>query len=90
MNKTIQALEEAVSITKGEIPAARLTTNGHTYVPLVEYERLRAKLFKIQCEQLRVATSTSMTRSAMREGAMDTRNEIIAILGGDQQTAQEK
>lgn len=42
--------------------------------------RLRAALFKIQCEQLRIASATDMTRSAMREAAMDTRNEIIKLL----------
>lgn len=47
MSKIIQAMEEAVAIAKGEIPAARITTNGHTYVPLKEYERLRAALQQI-------------------------------------------
>ena len=46
----------------------------------VEIERLRAALFKIQTEQLRIASSTDMTRLAMREAAMETRNEIIQIL----------
>lgn len=45
-----------------------------------EIVRLRAALFKIQTEQLRVATSTDMTRNAMRDGAMETRNEIVEIL----------
>lgn len=47
-------------------------------------ERLRAALFKIQCEQLRIATATDMTRPAMREAAMDTRNEIIKVLAVEQ------
>lgn len=49
-----------------------------------EIERLRAALFKIQCEQLRIATATDMTRPAMREAAMDTRNEIIKVLAVEQ------
>lgn len=49
-----------------------------------ENARLRAELFKIQCQQLRVATATDMTRLAMREAAMDTRNEIIKVLAGEQ------
>jgi hypothetical protein len=47
---------------------------------LKEIERLRAALFKIQTEQLRIASATDMTRPAMREAAMETRNEIIEIL----------
>lgn len=46
-----------------------------------EITRLRKFLFKIQCEQLRIASATDMTRPAMREAAMETRNEIIEILG---------
>lgn len=45
-----------------------------------EVVRLRTALFKIQCEQLAIACATDMTRPAMREAAMETRNEIIAIL----------
>lgn len=47
---------------------------------LKEIERLRAALFKIQTEQLRIASATDMTRPAMREAALETRNEIIEIL----------
>lgn len=45
-----------------------------------EIGRLVTALFKIQCEQLRIASATDMTRPAMREAAMETRNEIIEIL----------
>lgn len=45
-----------------------------------EIVRLRVFLFKIQCEQLRIASATDMTRPAMREAAMETRNEIIQVL----------
>lgn len=50
----------------------------------LEIARLRAALFKIQCDQLRIASATDMTRGAMREAAMETRNEIIAVLGNQQ------
>lgn len=32
MNKIIQGAEEAVAVARGEIPAARITINGHAYV----------------------------------------------------------
>lgn len=49
-------------------------------VLLADRDRLRAALFEIQCQQLRIASATDMTRPAMREAAMETRNEIIAVL----------
>lgn len=32
-NKILNGLEEALAFTNGEAPAARLTINGHQYVP---------------------------------------------------------
>jgi hypothetical protein len=45
-----------------------------------EVERLRALLFKIQCNQLDYAT-TGRSHLALRRNAMRTRNEIAAALG---------
>lgn len=45
-----------------------------------EIERLRAALFKIQTQQLNIASNTDMTRLMFREAAMDTRDAIIKIL----------
>lgn len=47
MNKITAALEEAVEIAKGEKPAARITVNGHQYVPEAEVEHLRAEIGKL-------------------------------------------
>ena len=33
MNKIIEGMEEALAFERGEAPAARLTINGHAYVP---------------------------------------------------------
>ena len=38
--KLIKSAEEAIKVASGEIPAARITVNGHTYVPLSEYNRV--------------------------------------------------
>lgn len=42
--KILRAAREAVDVAKGKLPAARITIRGHTYVPLAEYNRLRAAL----------------------------------------------
>lgn len=44
MSKIVEGMTEALAVAKGEQPAARITINGHTYVPLADYERLRAAL----------------------------------------------
>ena len=45
-----------------------------------EIKRLRKFLVRISGWQDRVAKSTTMTRMAMREGAADTRDEILKFL----------
>lgn len=42
--KLIESGHQAVKIASGEEPAARIHINGHVYVPLVEYELLRAAI----------------------------------------------
>jgi hypothetical protein len=42
MTDIVKGVQEALAVAKGEQPAARVHMNGHTYVPLEEYERLRA------------------------------------------------
>lgn len=49
-DKVLKSLEEAVSIAKGEIPAARITINGHTYAPAAEIERLTAENERLRRE----------------------------------------
>lgn len=38
-NKIIQAASEALAFARGEQSAARLTVNGHTYVPLANISK---------------------------------------------------
>lgn len=42
----IEGAKEALAIAKGEIPAARITINGHAYVPETELDAVKAKLAK--------------------------------------------
>lgn len=51
---------------------------------LDEIVRLRAALFKIQCEQLDWGTDTARSAKSHRENAMATRDRIIAILSDPQ------
>lgn len=44
MNKLIEGAKEALAVAGGETPAASIYHNGHRYVAMEEYERLRAKL----------------------------------------------
>ena len=38
--KLIKAAHEAVAVAKGEIPAARITIGGHTYVPVSQIDKV--------------------------------------------------
>jgi hypothetical protein len=49
-----------------------------------EIERLRAALFKIQCEQLDRATNTVRSARSHRALAMGTRDRIIEVLHANQ------
>ena len=42
--RLIEGAKEALAVARGEQPAARLHHNGHTYVPLAEFEALSAAL----------------------------------------------
>lgn len=42
----IEAAQEAVSVAKGDIPAARITVAGHSYVPEAEVVRLREAMVR--------------------------------------------
>lgn len=40
--RIIEGMTEAVAVANGEVPAARLHINGHTYVPLVVDTEVKA------------------------------------------------
>lgn len=46
--KLIRAAQEARAVAAGGIPAARITIDGHTYVPIAEIERLTAEIERLR------------------------------------------
>lgn len=49
--RLIEGAREALAIARGEIPAARITINGHAYVPETELASLRAEKEELRRER---------------------------------------
>lgn len=49
--RLIEGAKEALAIARGEIPAARITINGHAYVPEAEAASLRAEKEELRRER---------------------------------------
>lgn len=49
--RLIEGAREALAIARGEIPAARITINGHAYVPEAEAASLRAEKEELRRER---------------------------------------
>lgn len=48
MSDIVNGIKEVLAITKGDKTAARIHWNGHAYVPLAEYEALRARVAELE------------------------------------------
>jgi hypothetical protein len=49
-DRLAEGIKEAAAIANGEIPAASIFVNGHRYVPMEEYARLRSALSAAEAE----------------------------------------
>lgn len=69
MTDVVGGVKEALAVARGDAPAARIHMNGFTYVPLEEYERLRAALKKMQRsrDRYRQAWEAEKARAALED-----------------------
>lgn len=77
MSRIIEGAQEALSIAKGEQPAASITVNGHKYV-------LASRISQQDSELGRMRRELAEAQEAILEGhlsaAIDDYNDVLAVL----------
>lgn len=81
-NKIIEGAKEALAVARGEQPAARITVQGHAYVPESELAALRERV-----QELEGSIALLDERSAQYERGMKDAERKLAEADGEPTTA---